>query len=302
MPSAPIQLLMIEDNETDALLETRELQRSGINLAVTRVDSEQDLRAALGKQPWDLILCDFTLPGFGGADALRISKELTPETPFIFVSGTIGEEAVAEAMRSGAQDYVMKDRLKRLAPAVARELREAAARREARLTERWMRETEHKYRQLFDALTDAVFLIEETTGRVIDTNRQAEHLLERERRVIVGQNHTALFSSPSGSLVLTELRAAAADPARGGCALDLLRPGAAPIPVHASASHIELYSRSLLLVLNNRRNPSPACAPAAPTLKEILAEVSKWPPEAIADLVGRIAFLRPHEDMALRQS
>ena len=292
--TTPIQLLMIEDNEMDAILETRELQRSGFALATTRVETESDLRAALARQSWDIILCDFTLPGFSGADALLIAKDLVPETPFIFVSGTIGEEAVAEAMRSGAKDYVMKDRIKRLAPAVARELKEAAARREARLAEQWMRESEHKYRQLFDALTEAVFVIDEASGRVIDTNRQAELFLQRERRSIVGAKHDKLFVSLSGSLVLTELRACAA--ARGGCDLRLVLEDGASIPVHASASPIELYGRAFLLVLMHPRVERSALAsrqsPSRLTPEQILAEVSRWPHEAIEDLHRELASLR----------
>ena len=292
----PLQILMIEDNEADAYLEGAELRRAGYTVTATRVDSEASLRAALPKQPWDLILCDFTLPGFSGAEALRISRELVADVPFIFVSGTIGEAAVVEAMRSGAQDYVMKDRLKRLAPAVARELREAALRREARQAEQWMRESEHKYRQLFDALTEAVFLIEETTGRILDTNRQAENLLQRERPAIVGANHATLFASPTDSVVLTELRAAASDLGRGGCVLNLVRPDGSSLPVHASASHIELYGRSLLLVLMHVRVKRDATMPAALTADQIVAEVAKWPHEALANLVGRIALVRHGKD------
>jgi PAS domain S-box len=299
MPPAPLQLLLVEDDETDAFLETRELQRAGFVLAPTRVATEADLRAALVRQPWDLVLCDYTLPGFSGSEALRISKELAPETPFIFVSGTIGEAAIVEAMRSGAQDYVMKDRLNRLAPAVSRELREAATRREARLNERWMRETEHKYRQLFDALTEAVFVIDQASGRILDTNRQAEHLLGRERHAIVGQNHNTLFASPRGALVLAELREAAASPDRGGLVLHLLKPGGRRLPVHASASPIELYGRSLLLVLMHTRLERPD--PSAPglTADQILAEVSTWPHEAVEDLLGRLARLHHEESPAV---
>lgn len=292
MPAAPIQLLMIEDNEMDAVLETRELHRAGLAVLVTRVDSEPDLRTALVTKPWDIILCDFTLPGFSGADALRIAKDLTPETPFIFVSGTIGEEAVAEAMRSGAQDYVMKDRLKRLAPAVARELRESAARREAKLAERWMRETEHKYRQLFDALTESVFVIDETSGRVLDTNRQAELLLHRERAAIVGKKHGALFNSLNDSPVLDELRTAAADPDRGGCTLNVILPNSSELQVHASASPIELYGRSLLLVLMHPRSER-RDSDQPLTADQIVAEVSNWPEAALAELHDRLNTLRP---------
>jgi PAS domain S-box-containing protein len=251
--STLLQVLMIEDVEADALLSAAELGRAGYTVDFTRVDSEAALRAALEKRTWDLILCDFSLPGFSGAEALRIAKEVAGDVPFIFVSGTIGEAAVVEAMRSGAQDYVMKDRLKRLAPAVTRELREAAVRREARQADRWMRESEHKYRQLFDALNEAVFVIEEATGRIIDTNLQAEHLLLRERAGIVGENLASLFFLRNDASVLAELAAAATDRSQGGFMLSLLRSDGTSLPVHASASRIELYGRSFLLALMHVR-------------------------------------------------
>ena len=289
----PLQVLMIEDNETDAFLTTATLRRAGFNLAPTRVDSEADLRAALEKQPWDIILCDFTIPGFGGREALGIAKEQAADTPFIFVSGTIGEEAVAEAMRSGAQDYVMKDRLKRLAPAIARELHGAAVRREARQADRWMRESEHKYRQLFDALHEAIFVIDEKSGRIIDTNRQAEDLLQRPRAAIVGVNHATLFSSPAGSVVLDELRAIAADRTKKCCILQLAQPDKSALPLHASASPIELYGRPFLLVLmHERAEQRAASAPAPLNADQIVAAVAKWPDEAADDLLARIALLR----------
>lgn len=273
---APLRVLMVEDNETDAFLELTALRRAGYTVDSTRVDTEDALRAALDQRSWDLILCDFTLPGFGGAEALEIAKKTVPDVPFIFVSGTIGEEAVAEAMRSGAQDYVMKDRLKRLVPAVARELREAAVRQEARRADRWMRESEHKYRQLFDALHEAVFVIDERSGRIIDTNRQAEHLLQRPRPEIVGAKHATLFASPTGSAVIDELRAVAADENNSGCVLDLLLPDQATLPVHASASPIELYERSFLLVLMHPRadRPAPARSRPAPSGAAISDELA----------------------------
>ncbi len=293
----PLQILMIEDNEADAYLEVAELRRAGFTVAFTRVDSEAALRAALPKQAWDLILCDFTLPGFSGAEALRIAKEAAAEVPFIFVSGTIGEAAVVEAMRSGAQDYVMKDRLTRLAPAVARELREAATRREARQADQWMRESEHKYRQLFDALHEAVFVIEGTSGRIIDTNREAENLLRRPRPEIVGANLATFFAPRRDASLLEELRTVAAAPGTGGCAFNLLH-GDGAQSIHASASPIELYGRTFLLVLMHvRANRPPAGTPPL-SADQIVAEIAKWPDAAIADLIDRIAFVRQQEDVS----
>jgi DNA-binding NtrC family response regulator len=130
-----LHLLLVEDSPEDAALIQRELERAGYDVASERVETESAFRQALTQATWDAILCDFTLPQFSGENALRIVRETDADLPFIYVSGTIGEDVAVEAMKSGAQDYVLKHNLKRLAPAVARELREARGRREKRVLE-----------------------------------------------------------------------------------------------------------------------------------------------------------------------
>jgi PAS domain S-box-containing protein len=132
----PLCALIIEDSEDDAALLVRELQQAGYQLDWARVDSEATLAAALPRQPWDVIFSDFTLPGFAGFDALRMVRASGLDIPFIFVSGTIGEDRAVQAMKDGAHDYILKDNLARLAPAVQREVREARSRRERRRAER----------------------------------------------------------------------------------------------------------------------------------------------------------------------
>jgi two-component system cell cycle sensor histidine kinase/response regulator CckA len=124
----PIRVLMVEDSEDDAALIAREIQRGGYELAFTRVDSEEGMRAALNEKVWDLVVCDYSMPHFSGSDALRLLRSTGAECPFIFVSGTIGEDTAVAALKQGAQDYVMKDNLKRLLPAIRRELFEAKQR------------------------------------------------------------------------------------------------------------------------------------------------------------------------------
>ncbi|GAA5786223.1 hypothetical protein GCM10007860_32620 [Chitiniphilus shinanonensis] len=118
----PISLLLIEDDARDAELLLATLERAGYALDPMLVDCEVDLRAALARRPFSLILSDFLLPGFSGEKALRIARELAPETPFIFVSGLSGEEQAVDMMRSGATDYVLKQSLKLLPKAVERAL------------------------------------------------------------------------------------------------------------------------------------------------------------------------------------
>ena len=119
-----IRLLIIEDSEDDAILVRRLLQRSGYQVESERVDSARGLTRALGKK-WDIVISDHSMPHFSGLEALKMVRKVNPEMPFIFVSGTMGEETATEAMRVGAQDYLLKTNLKRLVPAVQRELLQA---------------------------------------------------------------------------------------------------------------------------------------------------------------------------------
>ena len=124
-----LRVLMIEDSEDDAALLERELRRGDYDVQVTRVDESSALESAIEKQAWDLIISDFSMPHFSGTDALRMLRSKGYEKPFIFVSGSIGEETAVAALRDGAQDYLMKTNLKRLVPAVQRALREAEDRK-----------------------------------------------------------------------------------------------------------------------------------------------------------------------------
>ena len=130
----PLRLLLVEDDETDAELVRLELERGGFALDWERVDSEPLLRQALQKQ-WDIIISDFAMPGFNGLRAFEIYRRLAGSTPFIFVSGALGEDRAVEAMRSGARDYFLKGNLARLNAAVRRELEEARNRRERQRAE-----------------------------------------------------------------------------------------------------------------------------------------------------------------------
>ncbi len=124
-----LRVLIAEDSEDDALLIVRELRRGGYRPLMHRVDSADDMKAALEAQEWDLIITDHNMPSFDSTDALRLAREHDPNVPFILVSGSIGEEIAVDAMKAGAHDYVMKDNLTRLLPAIQRELREAENRR-----------------------------------------------------------------------------------------------------------------------------------------------------------------------------
>jgi signal transduction histidine kinase len=131
-PLTPLRVLIIEDSEPDAGLILRELRRGGFATTHERVETPEALRAALARQPWDVILSDYYLPAFDAPSALTVLQERGDDIPFIVVSGSVGEDTAVAVMRSGATDYLMKDRLQRLAPTVARALEGVGVRRERR--------------------------------------------------------------------------------------------------------------------------------------------------------------------------
>jgi signal transduction histidine kinase/DNA-binding response OmpR family regulator len=143
----------VEDSEDDALLLSRELQRGGFDPKVERVQTEEALERALAAEPWDLIISDYSIPGFSGTYALRLVRDRGLDVPFVFVSGTISEEIAVDAMRAGAHDYIMKGNLKRLVPAVRRELAEAEVRRQREQAEDQLRLRDARIRTLHEINT-----------------------------------------------------------------------------------------------------------------------------------------------------
>ena len=123
-------LLIIEDSEDDALLLIRALRKGGLTPNYLRVDSKTALTKALENSSWDMVITDHNMPGFSSEQAIQLVNEITPRTPLIMVSGTVADEVAVNAMRQGAQDYVLKHNLTRLIPAIERELRESKARHE----------------------------------------------------------------------------------------------------------------------------------------------------------------------------
>ncbi|HWI40714.1 MAG TPA: ATP-binding protein [Verrucomicrobiae bacterium] len=152
-----LRLLLVEDSEDDAFLLVRELRRGGIEALLRRVETAAELEDSLQEGAWDAVISDFKLPGFDGFDALRIVRRIDPDIPFILVSGVLGEEIAVQAMRAGAQDYMIKGNLGRLAPALDRELRDARTRREKRRVDEALYESEQRFRSLASNLPGATY-------------------------------------------------------------------------------------------------------------------------------------------------
>ncbi len=149
----PLNVLLVEDNADDALLLVRHLRKSGFMPNVLRVETGEEMQRSLTASPTpDVILADYNLPTFSGPEALTLLRSSGLDVPFIMLSGAMSEETAVESMRAGAQDYVIKQNLARLAPVLERELREAAARRSRLAAERALQASEARFHRLVDAM------------------------------------------------------------------------------------------------------------------------------------------------------
>lgn len=187
-----IRLLFIEDMEDDALLIVCELRKGGFEPVFTIVDTEEDMAEALEAQAWDIIISDYSLPRFNGLEALRIAKNFDPDIPFILISGTIGEDIAVAAMKAGAHDYMMKDNLKRLIPAVKRELHDAQVRRAHRKSESDLKDSKDMLQSIIDNAA-AVIYLKDTQGNYILINKQYEALFDTSNDQIKGKNDYDIF-------------------------------------------------------------------------------------------------------------
>jgi hypothetical protein len=164
-----LRALIVEDSEDDAEMLVRALRRGGYEVVYERVDTAGKMRASLARGSWDIVLADYSLPSFSGPAALALLKHSERDVPFLVVSGTIGEEAAVEALKAGADDFLVKGRWARLMPAIERSLRSATERRERARVESALRQSEAKHRALFEG---AVFGIYQATaeGRFLTVN------------------------------------------------------------------------------------------------------------------------------------
>ena len=191
----PLKVLMIDDSDDDAALCLRELARSGYQVSYEQLSRAEDLHRALIAKQWDVVLCDYTMPSFSGVEALQILRATDSETPFIFVSGTLGEENAVAAVKGGAQDYVIKDNLTRLAPAVSRALQEAEVRRNNRRAETERQRAEARFRKILEVAPDAIVAVDQL-GRVTLCNPAAERMFGFRPGGLTGQVFDLIEPSP----------------------------------------------------------------------------------------------------------
>lgn len=199
-----LQVLILEDNQADALLIVHELKRTGFSIDWVRVDKAADFRRELQNNP-DLILADYSLPQFNALEALKFLREEHLEIPFIVVSGVITEDTAVRCIKEGANDYLLKDRLGRLGTAVDQALAENQLRQEKIHTEQALAESEAKYRNLFEESREAIFTTD-ILGTITECNPAFETVLGYDRQEVIGHPLAEFFANPGEAHRLQEAR------------------------------------------------------------------------------------------------
>ncbi len=187
-----LKVLLVEDSEDDALLMTRALRLGGFDPVVLRVETFGGLSASLRQQDWDIVLSDHNLPGFSAEQALELVRSRYPELPFVVVSGCIGEEAAVALMRAGAQDYVLKSNLAKLAPVVEREIGEYRTRLERHRAEAERREAHAIHEAILENAAEGIVTFQ-LDGTIRSMNRCAEQMFGYASAEMVGRPIHELF-------------------------------------------------------------------------------------------------------------
>jgi two-component system cell cycle sensor histidine kinase/response regulator CckA len=198
----PLRVLLLEDNPDDEALMVLALTRAGYTPSIVRVDTAVAMSEALDREPWDLIVSDYNMPTFDAPAALSLLQAHELDVPFIIVSGTVGEHAAVTAMKAGAHDYLSKSNLKRLGPAVGRELTEARRRAEHRLAQRELCDSQERFRTVIHDLAGRV-----ATDMAEIERRLAELLGKLDAEVADGKAAQARECVVEVSRVASELAA-----------------------------------------------------------------------------------------------
>jgi PAS domain S-box-containing protein len=178
-------ILHLEDDPMDVELVRARLEENDLACRITRVQTRVEFEAALGEDRLDIILADYRLPAYDGLSALRFAQKQRPEVPFIFVSGTMGEDAAIEALTRGATDYVLKDKLSRLVPAVRRALQESRDRRERKRAEMALAQSEVKMRYILDSV-DEGFIVVDREYRILSANKAFCNWVGLSEKQVIG--------------------------------------------------------------------------------------------------------------------
>lgn len=236
-----LNLLLIEDMEDDAWLVLRELGRGGFSVQWERVETLEDLKNALQQKPWDLVISDYRLPHLNAPIALKVVREYQGEVPFILISGTIGEVLAVEMMRDGAHDYVMKDNLQRLPEAVRRELRDAQVRIDHQQAEQRLKESEQRFRHLFESTPLIAVQGYNPQRQVIYWNKASERIYGYTKAEALGRQLEDLVIPP-------EMRQFFIDAVHNWQTLGQEIPAAELSLQHRDGSRVTVFSSHVMLI------------------------------------------------------
>ncbi|HEX3799611.1 MAG TPA: PAS domain S-box protein [Verrucomicrobiae bacterium] len=200
-----LNILILEGQTADTQRLTQELQRADISFQAKHVTTEPEFSAQLTESTPDLIIADYSQPPFDGLAALALAQKLAPDVPLIFVSSMPGEETAIEALKRGAADFVLKQRLERLGPAVFRAVREAEERRQRKHAERALQEMERRYRALFESSHDGLFVLD-FDGKFLDANAAALDLVGYERAELPSLDIAHCLGAEQLPLALEKIR------------------------------------------------------------------------------------------------
>jgi PAS domain S-box-containing protein len=198
----PLRVMIVEDSELDAQLVERQLRTAGYDVNVLRVDSAAAFVEALAAGDWDIIISDYAVPGFGAVPALELLKQSKWDIPFIIVSGAITDEIAVASMRAGAHDYVLKDKIARLVPAIEREMQEVVTRRQKLQAEEAVRNLSAIVESSDDAIIGKTLL----DGTITSWNRGAEQLYGYTAAEVLGQSMSILLPPDRPDELVTVLQ------------------------------------------------------------------------------------------------
>ena len=243
-----LQVLIVEDSEDDALLEIRELKKGGYDPVHERVETATAMKKALQEKQWDIILCNYKMPKFSGEKAIALLKETNIDIPLIIVSGIIGEDVATNCMRLGANDYIIKNNLSRLCPAIARELVEAASRSKWKQTEEALRASEELFRNYLEYAPDGVYM-SDMKGTFLYGNRRCEEIIGYRREELIGKNFLELnlLTEKSLNKAAQLLQANMEGKPTGPDEIELISKEGRLIPVEISTSVVQRSGQGIVL-------------------------------------------------------